>query len=83
MKKLPMTPKEKIISFCWMKPVAQWALKKQLLEALEEFLQTCTKEDLAILNHREPEGGEIYTGLWLPAEALAMLGAYGSRFYNT
>lgn len=73
-----MTPKEIMIEFCKMSAEMQIICKEPLLENLERFLQTASKEDLDILNKH----GDSYSGLTIFSETLALFGAYGCNFYN-
>ncbi len=76
-----MNPREKMIVFCSKPGTEQRNFKNSILEILEEFLKTATKEDLKILNQSDDYPFE-YFGLWLPAEVIMILGAHGSKFFN-
>lgn len=74
-----MAAYQKMLQFCSMDVYEQMSNKDEILETLEEFLQTANVEDIDILNCIDPVKRP---GLHLSAEHIMLLGAYGKRFYN-
>lgn len=77
-----MTPKEEMIIICSMEGAKQKELREYVVKTLQEFLREAEKEDLYILNYDKSKEYD-YPGLLMGVEIVLILGAFGSKFYDT